>query len=74
MTLQPAPILERCAWQGVDRFKTDLLAALPKLRAFLLSDFWTERLNFSIVAPVYAAYVALLFVAPQVRQGTEQVC
>ena len=54
--------------QRSDRFKTDLLAALPNLRAFLLSDFWTEGLNFRIIAPVYAAYVALLFIAPQVRQ------
>ncbi len=60
--------------QRSDRFKTDLLAALPNLRAFLLSDFWTEGLNFRIIAPVYAAYVALLFIAPQVRRQSRAAC
>ncbi len=60
--------------QRSDRFKTDLLAALPNLRAFLLSDFWTEGLNFRIIAPVYAAYVALLFIAPQVRRHSVVCC
>lgn len=56
--------------QVKDRFKLNLLTAVPKLRAFLNGDFWLEHLNFKIIAPIYAAYVVLLFVAPQVSPWT----
>lgn len=60
-TLSGAPL------QSKDRFKLNLLDAVPRLRAFFMGDLWLERLNFKIIAPFYAAYVALLFLAPQAR-------
>ena len=50
--------------------RLDLLAALPELRSVLLSDFWMESLKFRVVAPLFAAYVALLFIGPQASVKT----
>ena len=52
----------------------NLLDAVPRLRAFLMGDFWLERLNFKIIAPIYAAYVALLFLGPQVIHESAWCC
>jgi len=55
------------AAEGRDRLRLNLLATLPWLRPFLRGDFWVETLNFKIIAPIYAAYVAYLFLGPQDR-------
>ena len=59
--------------QARDRFKLNLLTALPRLRAFLLGDFWVERLNFRVIAPVYVAFLALLFIGPQATSSRDHV-
>ena len=55
------------AAEGRDRLRLNLLATVPWLRPFLRGDFWVETLNFKIIAPLYAAYVAYLFLGPQDR-------
>jgi len=49
------------------RFRADLLVLFPALRRFLQSDWWPRGFNNQIVAPVYAAVLALLFFGPQDR-------
>lgn len=50
-----------------DRGRANLLALFPPLRALLRSDFWWRDLTLYVVVPVYAAYVAFLFLGPQDR-------
>jgi hypothetical protein len=50
-----------------DRLRASLLAAAPRVRDFLRGDFWWENFTLKLVAPVYFAYCAYLFLGPQDR-------
>ncbi len=49
------------------RYRLNLLNAYPWLRQFLRGSWWTDRLNYGIVLPLYAIVVAILFWGPQTR-------
>jgi transcriptional regulator with AAA-type ATPase domain/NAD-dependent dihydropyrimidine dehydrogenase PreA subunit len=49
------------------RFRLNLLNAYPGLRRFLRSPWWPDRLNYSLVLPLYTLVVFLLFWGPQGR-------
>ncbi|WP_017327284.1 sigma 54-interacting transcriptional regulator [Synechococcus sp. PCC 7336] len=50
-----------------DRFRWNLLNAYPQLRQFLRSPWWPDRINYWVVAPLFALVVTLLFLGPQTR-------
>ena len=56
-----------CMPQDKARYRVDLLALFPWLRTITRSSLWPEVFNMRIVAPVFAAVVALLFLGPQDR-------
>ncbi len=49
------------------QFRLNLLNAYPSLRRFLRSPWWTDRLNYGLVLPLYTLVVFLLFWGPQDR-------
>ncbi len=49
------------------RFRINLLNSYPKLRRFLRSPWWTDRINYGFVVPVFAIVVLALFLGPQTR-------
>jgi transcriptional regulator with AAA-type ATPase domain/NAD-dependent dihydropyrimidine dehydrogenase PreA subunit len=49
------------------RFRLNLLNANPKLRQFLRSPWYPDRLNFGVIAGVFAIVVVLLMAGPQSR-------
>jgi transcriptional regulator with AAA-type ATPase domain/NAD-dependent dihydropyrimidine dehydrogenase PreA subunit len=49
------------------RFRLNLLNAYPKLRKFLRSPWWTDRINYGFTVAGFAFIVAVLFVGPQTR-------
>lgn len=49
------------------RFRVNLLNAYPKLRQFLRSPWWTDRINYGFVLGAFAIVVAVLMVGPQSR-------
>lgn len=49
------------------RFRVNLLNAYPKLRRFLRSPWWTDRINYGFVVPIFAIVVLVLFLGPQTR-------
>jgi transcriptional regulator with AAA-type ATPase domain/NAD-dependent dihydropyrimidine dehydrogenase PreA subunit len=49
-------------------FRLNLLNAYPKLRQFLNSDWYPDRINYGFTAWVFPIVVAILFLAPQDRQ------
>ncbi len=49
------------------RYRWNLLNAYPWLRSFLRGAWWTDRLNYGLVLPMYTATVAILFLGPQIR-------
>ncbi|MEA5464403.1 cyclic nucleotide-binding domain-containing protein [Leptothoe sp. PORK10 BA2] len=51
------------------RFRWNLLNAYPRLRQFLRSPWWPDRLNFGFTSWFYALVVALLFLGPQTRDA-----
>ncbi|MEM8809508.1 MAG: cyclic nucleotide-binding domain-containing protein, partial [Cyanobacteria bacterium P01_G01_bin.38] len=53
--------------QKPQRFRVNLLNAYPKLRQFLRSPWWPDRLNFGFTSWFYAIVVAVLFLGPQTR-------
>lgn len=51
------------------RFRFNLLNAYPKLRQFLRSPWWPDRINYGIVLWAFAVVVAILFWGPQTRDA-----
>ena len=49
------------------RFRFDLLQGYPKLRAFLLSPWWPDRINYGFTLWFYPIVVAVLLWGPQSR-------
>jgi len=49
------------------RFRFDLLQGSPKLRQFLLSPWWPNRINYGFTLWFYPIVVAILFFGPQTR-------
>lgn len=70
---QPALALSRDDFWGVgqveDRFKIDLLSAMPWLRSFLRSDVWPEGINHGFTKYVFVVMILGLVLGPQVCWG-----
>ncbi|GAB1544892.1 sigma 54-interacting transcriptional regulator [Scytonema sp. NUACC21] len=49
------------------RFRVNLLNAYPKLRNFLRSSWWPDRINYGFTLIAFPIIVAILFVGPQTR-------
>jgi polyferredoxin len=49
------------------RFRVNLLNGYPKLRRFLRSDWWPDRINYGFTLTAFAIAVLLLFIGPQHR-------
>ncbi|PMB22611.1 sigma 54-interacting transcriptional regulator [Fischerella thermalis] len=49
------------------RFRLNLLNAYPRLRKFLRSPWWPDRINYGFTVAAFAFIVAVLFVGPQTR-------
>jgi transcriptional regulator with AAA-type ATPase domain/NAD-dependent dihydropyrimidine dehydrogenase PreA subunit len=68
-----APILtEEVFWSASSksrRFRFNLLNAYPKLRQFLRSPWWPDRINYGFMLVGFAIVVVLLFVGPQTRDS-----
>ena len=65
-------LTEEVFWGGgskSQRFRQNLLNAYPWLRSWLRSPWWPDRLNYGLVAPLFAVVVALLFLGPQTRDS-----
>ena len=52
-----------------NRFRLNLLNTYPKLRQFLRSPWWPDRINFGFTSWFYVLVVALLFLGPQTRDS-----
>ncbi|WP_346293256.1 sigma 54-interacting transcriptional regulator [Sphaerothrix gracilis] len=64
-------ITEEIIWPSQGRKKQlrlNLLNAYPRLRNFLRSPWWPDRLNYGFTLTFFAFVVAVLFVGPQNRQ------
>ncbi|MBX2865765.1 MAG: cyclic nucleotide-binding domain-containing protein [Leptolyngbyaceae cyanobacterium MAG.088] len=68
-----APLLnEEVFWfasEPADRFRWNLLNTYPKLRQFLRSPWWPDRINLGFTSWFYILVVALLFLGPQTRDA-----
>lgn len=51
------------------RFRFNLLNGYPKLRQFLRSPWWPDRINYWFVTVAFALVVAILFLGPQTREA-----
>jgi len=51
------------------RFRINLLNLYPRLRHFLRSDWWPDRINYSLVLLGFPVVVAILFLGPQQRHS-----
>jgi transcriptional regulator with AAA-type ATPase domain/NAD-dependent dihydropyrimidine dehydrogenase PreA subunit len=63
-------ITEEIIWpsQGKKRqFRLNLLNAYPKLRQFLRSSWWPDKINYGFTLVAFAAINIILFVGPQTR-------
>ncbi len=49
------------------RFRVNLLNAYPRLRRFLRSDWWPDRLNYGFTVAAFAIMIGVLFIGPQTR-------
>ncbi|MEA5507650.1 sigma 54-interacting transcriptional regulator [Halotia wernerae UHCC 0503] len=49
------------------RFRVNLLNAYPRLRRFLRSYWWPDRLNYGFTVAAFAIMVGVLFIGPQTR-------
>ena len=52
-----------------NQFRLNLLNTYPKLRQFLRSPWWPDRINFGFTSWFYVLVVALLFLGPQTRDA-----
>jgi transcriptional regulator with AAA-type ATPase domain/NAD-dependent dihydropyrimidine dehydrogenase PreA subunit len=67
-----AVLTEEVFWSasGKDqRFRLNLLNTYPRLRQFLRSPWWTDRLNYGLTLGFFAVVVAVLFLGPQTRDA-----
>ncbi|NJO39721.1 MAG: sigma 54-interacting transcriptional regulator [Cyanobacteria bacterium CRU_2_1] len=68
-----APVLmEEVFWSvspKTKRFRVNLLNAYPKLRQFLRSRWYPDRINYGFTLTVFALVVAILFLGPQTRDA-----
>ncbi len=65
-----AELTEEVFWSAGNknrRFRVNLLNAYPKLRQFLRSPWWPDRINYGFTLGVFAIVVVVLMVAPQSR-------
>ncbi|MGB3300549.1 MAG: cyclic nucleotide-binding domain-containing protein [Phormidesmis sp.] len=51
------------------RFRFNLLQGYPKLRKFLLSPWWPDRINYGFTLWFYPIVIAVLFLGPQTRDS-----
>ncbi|MGF1499213.1 MAG: sigma 54-interacting transcriptional regulator [Elainellaceae cyanobacterium] len=51
------------------RFRINLLNSYPRLRQFLRSPWWPDRLNYGITLGGFAFVVGVLFIGPQTRDA-----
>ncbi|BAY09488.1 sigma 54-interacting transcriptional regulator [Calothrix sp. NIES-2098] len=49
------------------QFRVNLLNAYPRLRRFLRSDWWPDRINYGFTFAAFAFLVGVLFIGPQTR-------
>lgn len=64
-------ITEEVVWQSQSKkkqYRLNLLNRYPKLRYFLRSDWFPDRINYGFTLSFFAFIVIVLFVAPQNRQ------
>jgi transcriptional regulator with AAA-type ATPase domain/NAD-dependent dihydropyrimidine dehydrogenase PreA subunit len=64
-------LTEEIVWQSQTKkkkYRLNLLNKYPKLRRFLRSDWYPDRINYWVTFPFFAFIVAVLFIAPQNRQ------
>lgn len=68
-----APVLtEEVFWSTspkAKRFRLNLLNTYPKLRQFLRSPWWPDRINYGFTLSAFAFLVTILFVGPQTRDA-----
>jgi transcriptional regulator with AAA-type ATPase domain/NAD-dependent dihydropyrimidine dehydrogenase PreA subunit len=68
-----APVLtEEVFWSTSTkskRFRFNLLNSYPRLRQFLRSPWWPDRINYGFTLGFFAVIVALLFLGPQTRDS-----
>ncbi|MDB9529165.1 sigma 54-interacting transcriptional regulator [Oscillatoria sp. CS-180] len=70
---QAAPgcvLTEEILWPSQSKkkqFRLNLLNAYPKLRHFLRSPWWPDRINYGFTLTAFAFFNALLFIGPQTR-------
>lgn len=57
------------ASQKSRRLRLNLLNRYPRLRRFLLSPWWPDRINYGFTLWFYAIVVAVLFIGPQTRDA-----
>ncbi|OUL33500.1 AAA family ATPase [Nostoc sp. T09] len=49
------------------QFRVNLLNVYPRLRRFLRSDWWPDRINYGFTVVAFALLVGVLFIGPQTR-------
>ena len=65
-------ITEEIVWQSQSKkkqYRLNLLNKYPKLRYFLRSDWFPDKINYGFTLGFFALIVVVLFVAPQNRQS-----
>ncbi|MEB3294865.1 MAG: sigma 54-interacting transcriptional regulator [Synechococcales bacterium] len=63
-------LTEEIFWVTGDKtrsYRLNLLNAFPKLRRFLRSDWYPDRVNYGFTLPIFAVVVGVLMVGPQSR-------
>jgi transcriptional regulator with AAA-type ATPase domain/NAD-dependent dihydropyrimidine dehydrogenase PreA subunit len=63
-------LTEEIIWPSQSKkqlFRFNLLNSYPKLRSFLRSPWWPDRINYGFTAAAFAVVVAILFLGPQTR-------
>lgn len=64
-------ITEEVVWQSQSKrkqYRLNLLNKYPRLRHFLRSDWFPDKINYGFTLSLFAAVVLILFLAPQNRQ------
>ncbi len=65
-------ITEEVVWQGQSKkkqYRLNLLNKYPKLRYFLRSDWFPDKINYGFTFTFFAFIVLVLFIAPQNRES-----
>lgn len=65
-------LTEEIIWPSQSKkkqFRWNLLNAYPKLRYFLRTDWWPDRINYGFTLGFFALIVAILFLGPQTRDS-----